>query len=96
MITSKLNLRPIIIMKGGEIGVGGFFRTRKKAKAKVIELLCKHFQESGLNINDYDITVGYCTNPEEASEYRKEFRNPRQIISFSSTLRYASKVQSLI
>ena len=52
MITSKLNLRPIIIMKGGEIGVGGFFRTRKKAKAKVIELLCKHFQESGLNIND--------------------------------------------
>ena len=33
MITSKLNLRPIIIMKGGEIGVGGFFRTRKKAKA---------------------------------------------------------------
>ena len=23
-------------------------------------------------INDYDITVGYCTNPEEASEYRKE------------------------
>lgn len=72
MITSKLNLRPIIIMKGGEIGVGGFFRTRKKAKAKVIELLCKHFQESGLNINDYDITVGYCTNPKEASEYRKE------------------------
>lgn len=72
MITSKLNLRPIIIMKGGEIGVGGFFRTRKKAKAKVIELLCKHFQKSGLNINDYDITVGYCTNPEEASEYRKE------------------------
>ena len=72
MITSKLHLRPIIIMKGGEIGVGGFFRTRKKAKAKVIELLCKHFQESGLNINDYDITVGYCTNPEEASEYRKE------------------------
>ena len=68
MITSKLNLRPIIIMKGGEIDVGGFFRTRKKAKAKVIELLCKHFQESGLNINDYDITVGYCTNPEEASK----------------------------
>jgi hypothetical protein len=44
----------------------------KSVKAKVIELLCKHFQESGLNINDYDITVGYCTNPEEAKEYRKE------------------------
>ena len=31
MITSKLSLRPIIIMKGGEIGVGGFFRTDRKS-----------------------------------------------------------------
>ena len=31
-----------------------------------------------------------------ASEYRKEFKNPRQIISFSNTLRYASNVQSLV
>ena len=31
-----------------------------------------------------------------ASEYRKEFKKPRQIISFSNTLRYASNVQSLI
>ena len=72
MITSKLSLRPIIIMKGGEIGVGGFFRTRKKAKAKVIELICKHFEEADTDINDYDVTVGYCTNPEEAEEFRAE------------------------
>ena len=72
MITSKLSLRPIIIMKGGEISVGGFFRTRKKAKAKVIEFLCKHFEEPGIDINDYDITVGYCTNKDEAEEFRKE------------------------
>lgn len=72
MITSKLSLRPIIIMKGGEISVGGFFRTRKKAKAKVIEFLCKHFEEPGIDINDYDITVGYCTNKDEAEEFRKK------------------------
>ena len=72
MITSKLSLRPIIIMKGGEISVGGFFRTRKKAKAKVIEFLCKHFEEPGIDINDYDITVGYCNNKDEAEEFRKE------------------------
>ena len=29
-------------------------------------------------------------------KYRKEFKNPRQIISFSNTLRYASNVQSLV
>lgn len=38
MITSKLSLRPIIIMKGGEIGVGGFFRTRKKPRLRLLSL----------------------------------------------------------
>ena len=30
------------------------------------------------------------------SEYKNEFKNPRQIIPFSSTRRYASSVQSLM
>ena len=45
--------------------------------------------------------IGYATSKVtstemtvNASEYRKELINPRQIISFSSTLRYASMVQS--
>ena len=42
-----------------------------------------------LNVTKTEITVN-------ASEYRKEFKKPRQIISFSNTLRYASNVQSLI
>ena len=41
------------------------------------------------NVTKTEITVN-------ASEYRKEFKKPRQIISFSNTLRYASNVQSLI
>lgn len=47
--------------------------------------------------------IGYAannvTNTEiaaNASEYKNEFKNPRQIIPFSSTRRYASSVQSLM
>jgi len=50
------------------------------------------FLDSGYaanNVTKTEITVN-------ASEYRKEFKKPRQIISFSNTLRYASNVQSLI
>lgn len=71
VITSKLSIRPIIIMKEGEISVGGVSRTRNKAKQQLIDLALKHFKSNNLDINDYDMTVGYCTNPEEAVEYRK-------------------------
>lgn len=72
MITGKLSLRPIIIMKEGEISVGGFSRTRNKAKTQVKELILKHFKSNNLNIEDYDITLGYCTNLEEANAFRTE------------------------
>lgn len=69
-ITSKLNLRPIIVMKEGEIGLGGFTRTRNKGKANVLDMIQKYIESKNLNIDDWDLTVGYCTNPEEAEEYR--------------------------
>ena len=91
-ITSKLSLRPIIIMKGGEIGVGGFFRTRKKAKAKVIDLLCKHFEEPGIDINDYDITVGYCTNSDEAGEFRAEVEKAIKAKLLESNIEFKTRI----
>jgi len=69
-ITTKLNLRPIIVMKEGEIGLGGFTRTRNKGKANVIDMIQKYIQSKNINLEDWDITVGYCVNPEEAEEYR--------------------------
>ena len=30
------------------------------------------YVEADTDINDYDVTVGYCTNPEEAEEFRAE------------------------
>lgn len=70
-ITGKLSIRPLIVMKNGEISLGGITRTRNKAKQNVIELVRKHITENHIDINNYEFTVGYCTNPEEAAEYRK-------------------------
>ena len=70
-ITSKLSIRPLIIMKNGAISVGGISRTRNKAKANVIDVVRKHIADNHIDINNYDFTVGYCTNPEEAVEFRK-------------------------
>lgn len=70
-ITGKLSIRPLIVMKNGEISLGGITRTRNKAKHNVIELVRKHIAENHIDVNNYEFTVGYCTNPEEAAEYRK-------------------------
>ncbi|MDO5402167.1 MAG: DegV family protein [Eubacteriales bacterium] len=69
-ITGKLSIRPIIVMKNGEISLGGIARTRSKAKNNVIEIVRKHIADNNIDINKYDFTVGYCTNLKEAEEYR--------------------------
>ena len=69
-ITGKLSIRPIIVMKNGEITLGGIARTRSKAKNSVIEIVSKHIADNNIDVNKYDFTVGYCTNPDEAAEYR--------------------------
>ncbi len=55
---SILKIKPLIILKGGEIGVGGVCRSRKKGLSQVVDLTIKHFQESGENPADYIATAG--------------------------------------
>ena len=57
-------------MKEGEIGLGGFTRTRNKGKSNVIDMIQKYIESKGMPIENWDITVGYCTNLQEAEEYR--------------------------
>ena len=71
-ITSKLSLRPIIVMKEGEIGLGGFTRTRNKGKSNVIDMIQKYIESKGMPIENWDITVSYYTNLEEAEKYRDD------------------------
>lgn len=66
----KLGIQPLIVMKGGEISLGGATRSRKKAKANVIKLLGKYFEEQHLNRDDYMFLVGTGFQLEEAEEFK--------------------------
>lgn len=55
---SILKIKPLIILKGGEISIGGVCRSRKKGLAQIVALTVKHFQETGENPADYIATAG--------------------------------------
>lgn len=67
-----LNLRPLIILKNGEIESNGVVRGRKKAKSKIIEMVINHFIENNLNPNDYSFAVGFGYDMEEAIFFKNE------------------------
>ena len=59
IIAGTLGLKPMIILKDGEIFSGGIAHGRKKSMMKVIDLMHKYFAETGENIDDYVIVVGF-------------------------------------
>lgn len=68
----KLGIKPIIIMKDGEISLGGVTRSRAKTKKKIIEQVQKYFEDQKLSISDYSITVGTGYDYEEAKAFGQE------------------------
>ena len=69
---NALKIRPMIILKEGEIFPFGVARSRKKSIQKILEKTKSHFQEIGESPDDYEIVVGYGYDYEEADEFRKE------------------------
>ena len=55
---SLLKIKPLIILKGGEIGGGGICRSRKKGLAQIVDLTEKYFRESSETPADYIATAG--------------------------------------
>ena len=53
-----LKIKPIIILKGGEIGAGGSCRARKKGLSQIVAVTSKHFKETGENPAHYIATPG--------------------------------------
>ncbi len=86
---STLGLKPLIILKEGEIFSGGLTRSREKAKKKLIALTKEHFEKTGERPEDYTFVVGYGYDYEEAISFRNEllqsvrtYRNIDQIDIF--------------
>lgn len=67
---SILGIRPIIVLKEGEIFPAGIGRSRKKTMEKTIDLLLNYLKDNGNRIDDYSIAVGFGYDYEEAVAYK--------------------------
>lgn len=70
LLTNKIKIRPIIVMKDNEIGIGGISRTRAKSLDAVIELAKKHFSSPEHNAKDYNFVIGWGYDEKEGIEFR--------------------------
>lgn len=64
-----LKIKPIIILKGGEISAGGICRARKKGLLQIASVTAKHFKETGENPADYIATAGSNTVWEDMDSF---------------------------
>ncbi|MGN0153438.1 MAG: DegV family protein [Lachnospiraceae bacterium] len=78
---NALKIRPMIILKEGEIFPFGVARSRKKSIQKIIEKTKAHFEEIKESPDDYEIVVGYGYDYEEAVAFRDELLESLQTYS---------------
>ncbi len=68
---NALKIRPMIILKEGEIFPFGVARSRHKSMTKILEKTKSHFEEIKESADDYKIVIGYGYDYEEAEEFKK-------------------------
>jgi DegV family protein with EDD domain len=61
-----LNLKPLIIVRDGELYPYGTIRGRKKSLKKIIEMTIEHFEKTGEKINEYSFCITRGHHEEEA------------------------------
>lgn len=92
LISGKLSILPVIVLKNGELNIGGISRTRKKAKASIIECCKKHFSDNNLSYNDYLFNVDSGFNFEERDEYRQVVEDTFNIKCVESTETFPTRI----
>ncbi|NCB91058.1 MAG: DegV family protein [Clostridia bacterium] len=71
--TGTLNIKPLIVLKEGEIFPSGITRGRASAKKKVINQTIKYISENGNDPDRFAVNVGYGYDKEEGEEFRQAF-----------------------
>lgn len=71
--TGTLKIKPLIVLKEGEIFPFGICRGREKAKKKVVDQTIKYIRENGDNPDAFAINVGYGYDKEEGIEFQQNF-----------------------
>ena len=69
---STLGIRPLIMLREGEIFPIGIARNRKKSMKRLIEQTKEHFSKIGESPDDNQIVVGYGYDYQEAVEFRDQ------------------------
>jgi DegV family protein with EDD domain len=67
---NALKIRPMIILKEGEIFPFGVARSRNKSLQKMLEKTRSHFEEIKESPDDYKIVIGYGYDYDEAKEFK--------------------------
>lgn len=73
--SGTLGIKPLIILKEGEIFPAGICRGRNKSKEKLLDLAKEHFIKENENPNDYEIVVGTGIDYEEAEDFKERLEN---------------------
>ena len=68
--TGRLGVKPIIIMKDGEIGLGGIGRNRAKIRKTLIQITKKYIDTKGKD--NYIFSVGYGYDATEGVSFMKD------------------------
>ena len=76
--SDKLGIRPTIIMKDGDISLGGVSRSRKKSKQSVLNALKKYITNE-INPDEYNFIVGYGYDATEGAEFASEVKEQLHI-----------------
>lgn len=75
---NMLGIKPLIIMKEGNIFNNGIARNRKKAIAKVIEHVNEFFSDKTNKVEDYNFVIGYGYDQEEGLKFRDQLLEAMQ------------------
>ena len=81
--TGKLGVKPVIIMKDGDIGLGGIGRNRNKLKNSVLQVAKKYLDEN--NKDNFIVSVGYGYDKEEGFQFMNEVESTLNVKLDSET-----------
>ncbi|MFQ8705098.1 MAG: DegV family protein [Thomasclavelia sp.] len=76
-----LGIKPLILLKEGEIFNNGLTRGRKKSKQKIIEQIISYFKDNGLNIDQFRFCIGFGYDKEEAIQFKEHFIESLKILA---------------
>ncbi len=74
IVGATLKIKPIIVLKEGEIFSSGLCFSRKKSLIKLLALTKKHFVDENENPNNYRFIVGGGFDMKEAEEYQQKVK----------------------